>query len=201
MPHINLLPWREELRREKQRQFINVAIGAAIVMVGVIVLVHLQVAGMITNQENRNKYMEDQIAIVDKQIAEIESLEKEKAALLARMKVIQELQGTRPVIVHLFDEIAKNLPKQAFLLKLSRKKKDINLEGVADSNDYVSQFMRNLNDSPWLTNPRLAVIESGKKPYTDASWFQLTVSQADIEKLNEKDAKNSTGKKNSKAKK
>lgn len=187
MPHINLLPWREEQRREKQRQFINLAVGTTVLMLGVIVLVHLQVAGMINKQDNRNKFMEDQIAIVDKEIAEIESLEKEKAALLARMKVIQELQGTRPVIVHIFDEIAKNLPEQAFLIKADRVGDKINLEGVADSNDYVSQFMRNLNDSRWLTNPKLTVIESGKKEYPDSSWFQLTVSQADIEKLNEKD--------------
>ncbi|WP_455216731.1 PilN domain-containing protein [Kaarinaea lacus] len=190
MPHINLLPWREEERRRKQKEFINIAAGTAVVMLGVIVLVHLQVAGMITNQDNRNKYMDEQIAIVDKEIAEITTLEKEKAALLARMKVIQELQGTRPVIVHIFDEIAKNLPEQAFLLKMQREGNKINLEGVADSNDYVSQFMRNLNDSAWLTNPKLTVIESGKKEYPEASWFQLSVSQVDIEKLKaEKDAK------------
>jgi type IV pilus assembly protein PilN len=187
MPHINLLPWREELRRERQRQFINVAVGTTVLMLGVIVLVHLQVAGMITTQDNRNKFMDKQIAIVDKEIAEINSLEEEKAALLARMKVIQELQGTRPVIVHIFDELAKNLPEQAYLIKVDRVGDKINLEGIADSNDYVSQFMRNLNNSPWLTNPKLTVIESGKKEYPDSSWFQLTVSQSDIEKLNEKD--------------
>ncbi|WP_455199185.1 PilN domain-containing protein [Kaarinaea lacus] len=189
MPHINLLPWREEERRRKQKEFINIAVGASVVMLGVIVLIHLQVAGMITNQDNRNKYMDEQIAIVDKEIEEINTLEKEKAALLARMKVIQELQGTRPVIVHIFDEIAKNLPEQAFLLNMKRENDKINLEGVADSNDYVSQLMRNLNDSAWLTNPKLTVIESGKKEYPEASWFQLSVSQADIEKLKEKDAK------------
>lgn len=189
MPHINLLPWREEERSRKQKEFINIAAGAGVVMLGVIVLVHLQVAGMINKQDNRNKYLDEQIAIVDKEIEEINTLEKEKAALLARMKVIQELQGTRPVIVHIFDEIAKNLPEQAYLLDVKRVGDKINLEGVADSNDYVSQLMRNLNDSPWLTNPKLTVIESGKKEYPDASWFQLSVSQADIEKLKSKDTK------------
>ncbi len=189
MPHINLLPWREELRSEKQRQLINVAVGAGVVMLGIVVLVHLQVAGMISNQDSRNQYLNKQIAIVDKQIKEIDSLEKEKAALLERMTVIQELQGTRPVIVHLFDELATTLPEQAVLLSISRKKDILNLEGVADSNDYVSQFMRNLNESQWLTNPKLSVIEAGEKDYPGASWFQLTVSQADIEKLNDKDTK------------
>lgn len=189
MPHINLLPWREELRSEKQRQFINVAGGAAVLMLGIVVLVHLQMAGMISNQDSRNKYLDEQIAIVDKEIAEINSLEKEKAALLARMKVIQELQGTRPVIVHLFDEIAKNLPEQAFLVSIERSGSNINLEGAADSNDYVSQLMRNLSNSKWLTNPKLSIIETGKKEYPDSSWFKLVVSQATIEKLNDKDTK------------
>ena len=188
MPHINLLPWREELRSERQRQLINIAAGAAVVMLGIIVLVHLRMAGMITDQDNRNKYMTEQIAIVDKQITEINTLEKEKAALLARMKVIQELQGTRPVIVHLFDEIAKTLPAQVVLLSLKREGEGISLEGIADSNDYVSQFMRNLSDSPWLTNPRLTVIEANKAQYPGASWFQLTVSQAKLDKLKNKKA-------------
>ena len=133
--------------------------------------------------------MEDQIAIVDQQIEEINTLEKEKADLLARMKVIQELQGTRPVIVHLFHEIAKNLPDQVYLLGFERKGDTVSLEGVAEANDYVSQLMRNLNDSPWLTKPKLTVIESGRQEYPDSSWFQLTVSQADIEKLKENETK------------
>lgn len=177
MPHINLLPWREDLRREKQRQFINVAAGAAILMVGIVVLVHLRMAGVINEQNNRNQFMQTQIAQVDKDIKEIESLEKEKAALLARMKVIQELQSSRPEIVHIFDEIASNMPDKVFLLNASRKGREIDLVGVADSNDYVSELMRNLNNSPWLTNPRLEVIKSDKKEYPGASWFQMKVSQ------------------------
>jgi len=177
MPHINLLPWREDLRREKQRQFINIAAGAAILMVGIIVLVHIRMAGVIEEQNNRNQFMTDQIAQVDKDIKEIETLEKEKAALLARMKVIQELQSSRPEIVHIFDEIARNMPDKVFLISASRKAREIDLVGVADSNDYVSELMRNLNNSPWLTNPRLEVIKSDIKEYPGASWFQMKVSQ------------------------
>lgn len=178
MPHINLLPWREDQRREKQRQFINIAAGAAILMVGIVVLTHIRMAGVIDEQNSRNQFMNDQIAQVDKDIKEIESLEKEKAALLARMKVIQELQSSRPEIVHIFDEIASNVPDKIFLLSASRKGREIDLVGVADSNDYVSELMRNLNNSPWLTNPRLEVIKSDNKDYPGASWFQMKVSQA-----------------------
>jgi len=177
MPHINLLPWREEERRGKQRQFINIAVGAAILMVGIVVLVHLRMSGIIDEQNNRNQFMQGQIAQVDKEIAEIKTLEKEKAALLARMEVIQELQSSRPEIVHIFDELAKTIPENVFLLETSRKGREINLTGVADANDYVSEFMRNLDNSPWLTNPRLTVIKSDQKEYPGASWFQLTVSQ------------------------
>ncbi len=178
MPHINLLPWREDQRREKQRQFVNIAAGAAILMVGIVVLVHLRMSGILEEQNNRNLFMKEQIVQVDKDIKEIESLEKEKSALLARMKVIQELQGSRPEIVHIFDEIAKTMPEKVFLLSVSRKGREIDLTGVADSNDYVSELMRKLNKSPWLTNPRLAVIQSDKKEYPGASWFQMKVSQA-----------------------
>ena len=177
MPHINLLPWREDLRRERQRQFINVAAGTAILMVGIIVLVHLRMAGIVDEQNSRNQFMTDQISRVDKDIKEIESLEKEKSALLARMKVIQELQSSRPEIVHIFHELAANMPDKVFLISASRKGREIDLVGVADSNDYVSELMRNLNNSPWLTNPRLEVIKSDNKDYPGASWFEMKVSQ------------------------
>ncbi len=187
MPHINLLPWREDERREQQRQFVNIAAGVAVVMLGIVILVHLHIAGMITDQDNRNKFLSDQIVQVDKAITEIKSLEKEKTALLERMKIIQTLQSSRPEIVHIFDEIAKTIPEKAYLLAVSRKASLVDMEGVADSNDYVSKLMRNLNDSPYFTNPKLSVIESGKKKYSEASWFKLTVSQyrPDVEEVDE----------------
>jgi len=182
MPHINLLPWREELRRERQRLFINVAAGAAVLMLGIIALTHIQVNGMIEAQQNRNTFLQGEISRVDKEIKEIESLEKEKKALLARMKIIQELQSSRSEVVHLFDEFAKTIPDQVYLLKLTRTGHEIQLEGVADANDDISEFMRNLNLSPWFTNPRLTVIETGKKPYEDDSWFQMKVNMTDGKK-------------------
>jgi type IV pilus assembly protein PilN len=93
------------------------------------------------------------------------------------MKIIQELQSSRPGIVHLFDEIAKTIPEKAFLVKATRKGSTLNLNGIADSNDYVSQFMRSLNDSPWFANPKLLVIETGKSDFADASTFRLEVAQ------------------------
>jgi type IV pilus assembly protein PilN len=179
MPHINLLPWREAARQERQRQFAVIAVGAAVLAVLAIVFVHLQFSGMIDTQKGRNQFMEKQIEEVNKQIAEIKTLKDDKKALLARMEVIQKLQRSRPEVVHLFEEISKATPKGVFLLNTVRNGKKLAIEGVADSNDSVSAFMRQLNASPWLSNPRLSVIESNKSGYKDASWFKLDVDQVD----------------------
>ena len=141
--------------------------------------------GLIENQNSRNQFLSQTIAKVDQEIKEIENLEKEKEALLARMKVIQELQGSRSEIVHIFDELAKAIPENIYLIKASRSGTNISLEGVADSNDYVSELMRNLNDSPWFTNPKLTVIEAGRKDYPNGSWFQLQVAQSEQSKEQE----------------
>jgi type IV pilus assembly protein PilN len=179
MPHINLLPWREAARQERQRQFAVVAVGAAILAALAVVFIHLQFSGMIDTQKGRNQFLENQIKEVDKQIAEIKTLKADKKALLARMEVIQKLQRSRPEVVHLFEEISNATPKGVYLLNTSRKGNNLNIEGVADSNDSVSAFMRQLNASPWLNNPRLTVIESNKSGYKDASWFKLDVEQVD----------------------
>jgi type IV pilus assembly protein PilN len=193
MPHINLLPWREAARQERQRQFAVVGVGAAVLAALVVVFVHLQFSGMIETQNGRNLFLENQIKEVDKQIAEIKTLKDDKKALLARMEVIQKLQRSRPEVVHLFEEISKATPKGVFLLNASRSGNRLNIEGVADSNDSVSAFMRQLNASPWLNNPRLTVIESNKSGYKDASWFKLDVEQVEYVEP-EQQAQSSKGK-------
>ena len=110
MTRINLLPWRELLRKEREREFYSIAGGAAVLMLLVIVYVHFHMAGVIDNQNGRNTFLDDEIKKVEGQIKEIKGLESEKSKLLARMKVIEELQGQRPQLVHLFDELVKSLP-------------------------------------------------------------------------------------------
>ena len=109
------------------------------------------------------------------------------------MEVIQKLQRSRPEVVHLFEEISKATPKGVFLLNANRKGNKLNIEGVADSNDSVSAFMRQLNASLYLNNPRLAVIESNKAGYKDASWFKLDVDQVEA-KESDQQAQASKGK-------
>ncbi|MGD8641306.1 MAG: pilus assembly protein PilN, partial [Gammaproteobacteria bacterium] len=120
MPHINLLPWREELRTAKQRQFNTALAGAAIVTGLAIVFVHIQMTSMINSQGQRNQFLEKTIAKVEKEIEEIKTLKQDKERLLARMEVIQRLQSSRPEIVHLFEEIANATPKGVYLLDTAR---------------------------------------------------------------------------------
>ena len=200
MPHINLLPWREEQRAERQRQFNVMLAGGAILSGLAIVFVHIQLTTMIESQNARNRYLEDTIKQVEKQIEEIKTLKEDKKNLLARMEVIQRLQSSRPEIVHLFEEIAKATPKGVFLLNAERKGNVINVTGVADSNDNVSAFMRNMDASQWLTNPKLAVIDSSKNEFPGSSWFKLEVNQAKqlLEETSEDEQKpNDNGKKKS----
>jgi len=177
MPRINLLPWREAHRAEKQRQFFMFLAAGAVASALIVVMVHIQFSAMIDTQNMRNRFLQDQIKRVEKEIEEIKTLKEDKKALLARMEVIQKLQRSRPEIVHLFEELSLNAPDGVYLEKASRKGSLLSLEGYANSNDSVSMFMRQLDASPWLQNPKLNVIESRKDSLGNHSYFKLEVSQ------------------------
>lgn len=178
MTRINLLPWRETRRKEERRQFISVAAGAAVLMGVIVLYAHIHIGGLISGQEQRNKFMRDEIAAVDAKIAEIRSLETKKQQLLARMNIIQELQTRRPEIVHIFDQLVHAVPSGMSLTRISQQGGVIVVEGIAESNARVSAFMRNLDGSEWFTAPRLDVIEADAKAATRSSVFKLTVHQA-----------------------
>ncbi len=179
MAHINLLPWREELRRERQRQFAVVSLGSMVLMGLIILLVHLNIGGRISAQEARNRYLDDEIQKVEKQIKEIRSLEAEKDRLLARMEIIQRLQSSRSEVVHVLDELVRTLPDGVYLTSFKQSGTKLSLSGVAQSNARVSAFMRNLDASSWLGNPRLQVIQAqgAKKGVDTGSSFSLVVDQ------------------------
>ncbi len=177
MARINLLPWREAERKRRQRDFaVMTATGLAVtVIVGL--AVHLQVERIISLQQSRNQFLENQISLLDRQIAEISQLEKTKANLLARMNVIQRLQESRPEVVHLFDELVKTIPEGVYLTKATQSGRSIVVEGQAQSNARVSAFMRNIEASKWLGNPRLLLIEQKGKAASGLSRFQLRFDQ------------------------
>lgn len=185
MPHINLLPWRDELRQQRNKEFGFTAAIGVVVMAAVVAVVHLHFKSRIMHQNDRNGFLEANIAILDKRIKEIQQLDDEKERLLARMQIIQRLQSSRPEVVHLFDELVQTLPEGVYFTRIQQKGRVLNIHGVAQSNARVSSLMRQLDSSDWLENPTLLQItarvsEAGNKQQgVRMSNFQLNVSQED----------------------
>ena len=177
MARINLLPWREALRKEKQTEYLTTvalfAVLAAVIWGGV----HWYHTEVIKYRNSRISYIESQINVLDKKIEEIKRLEKEKERLLSRMRAIERLQGNRPLVVRLFDEIVNSIPEGVSLEKLTQKESKITINGVAQSNARVSSFMRNLEKSEWLKNPDLDVIQVNTKEGPKVSNFTLRFQQ------------------------
>ncbi|HSB01720.1 MAG TPA: PilN domain-containing protein [Anaerolineales bacterium] len=177
MAKINLLPWREELRKQKQREFIISASGGAVVAALIVLLAHFHIDGLTDNQNQRNEYLQNEIKELDVRIGRINELEKMKANLLARMNVIQELQRSRPESVHLMDELVRTLPEGVYLKTFNQKDKTLEMTGVAQSNARVSDYMRNIDASEWLTAPRLDQIQATEVNRTRIANFSLRGSQ------------------------
>jgi len=178
MSKINLLPWREAKRKELQTQFLIALMIVAAMAVAVWGAGHFYHVQLIDVQNNRIALVEQNIKAVDKKIEEIKQLEREKERLLSRMRAIEQLQGNRPVIVHLFDELVTSLPDGVTVSSITQKGTNITINGLAQSNARVSSFMRKLEGSKWLANPNLKVIResnaAGDKPVNS---FTLTFSQ------------------------
>ena len=180
MARINLLPWRQWERERKQRNFVAnligvVLVGAVLVLAGGWVL-----DGRLDEQNQLNARLTKDIEELDKKIVEIKDLEKEREELLARMRVIQELQGNRPVIVRVFDEIARKLAKGVHFTKLAMKSKVLSVNGFAESNNRISSLMRNLDNSDWFANPNLKSIREDDESTdygSQASSFELSFNQ------------------------
>jgi len=160
MAHINLLPWREELARQKKQEFAFSAGGSVIVAALVVLLVHFHVDGLIANQNQRNAFLSSESQVLNDRIGRIQQLEAMKDNLLARMNVIQELQSSRPESVHLLDELVRTLPEGVYLKAFDQRGKDMSMVGVAQSNARVSDYMRNIDSSEWFTGPRLDLIKT-----------------------------------------
>ncbi len=162
MPRINLLPWREEQRKERKLAF-SVALGVSALAAGVVTFAgYLMFGSMIDSQERRNEQLRTEIKKLDKQIEEINNLESSKQKFIARMEIIEKLQRSRPEIVHVFDEIVRTLPDGVYLTGVKQTDKKLKFEGVAQSSTRVSSFMRNIDGSEWLRNPELEVVQTTK---------------------------------------
>ncbi len=174
MANINLLPWREELREERKQEFliglgITVAIAAVIVFGG-----DRFFNNLINNQNGLNDYLRQTITSLDGEIAEIRELQRQKSELTERMAVIQDLQGRRPVIVRLFDELVRTMPDGVYYESISRIENQIKFQGLAESNNRVSALLRSLDDSEWFESPVLQQISSNQSG-PEGNRFELTV--------------------------
>ncbi|VXB95646.1 Fimbrial protein [Luteimonas sp. 9C] len=160
MSRINLLPWRAERRKQRQKEF-GVMVGiAAAAGVALWFLVNMYYNAQIDGQNERNAFLQQQIAAVDTQITEIDALESQRARLLARKAVIEQLQGNRSQMVHLFDQLVRTIPDGVLLTSLKQEGQTLTLEGRSQSNARVSTYMRSLDGSGWMTSPQLSVIEA-----------------------------------------
>lgn len=163
MARINLLPWREELRKQKKQEFLQM-IGLSVLVTFITLgVVHSYIEGLKAYQEQRNRLLQNEIVLLDKKIVEVRSIEEKKSKLLAKIELIQKLQESRPEIVHLFDEIPKDTPDGVFLAKFTQKGSDLIFEGKSQSNARVSAFMRAIDASLWLDTPKLNVIQKMEK--------------------------------------
>jgi type IV pilus assembly protein PilN len=160
MARINLLPWREERRRERTRRFYTAMAVGGFVSAAVVVTVHLIYQGWIDAQNGRNAYLQQQIAVLDEKIKTIQNLERERQQLIDRMHAIEALQTSRPIVVRLFDEVVNALPDGVSLTEITQSNTEWTFKGIAESNARVSNFMRNIEASPAFKEPRLDIIET-----------------------------------------
>lgn len=177
MAKINLRPWREELRAEKQKQFVVMILGAAIIAGGLVFLWKTDMDNRIAYQESRNAYIETATRQLDKQIKEIEDLKRKRDELLSRMQVIQDLQGKRPVIVRVFDELVRTLPDGLYYTSLKKTGERVEIVGMSESNSRISSLMRRFEGSDWFNDPNLSNVATADNTRAGYSQFNLSVQQ------------------------
>jgi type IV pilus assembly protein PilN len=173
MPRINLLPWRAELRQKRKKEFLTALLGSVLVAGLLVYGSKLTVQSWTSGQHHRNDVLKEEIAKLDKQIADIKGLENQRERLLARMRVIDQLQRSRPEVVHLLDELVNAMPEGVNLTSVTQSNNRIDLAGSAQSSSRVSALMRNLDASPWLADPHLDGISGTAQSAARGSPFQF----------------------------
>ncbi|MCK5717302.1 MAG: PilN domain-containing protein [Thiomargarita sp.] len=181
MAHINLLPWRDTLKKEREIR-LSIITGISLSLVGIVVfLVHLYMSNEIEYQQERNQYLQAEITKADSKIKEITNLKNKKERLISRMNVIQDLEKSRSNIVHLFDELVKQVPGGVYFTSMKQRGKNVTLIGVAQSEARVSSLMISLEASPWIGAPKIDFIKTTKQSSgtvrRSTSRFQLRFTQ------------------------
>ncbi|HXQ30827.1 MAG TPA: PilN domain-containing protein [Steroidobacteraceae bacterium] len=180
MPQINLLPWRQLQRARRQKEFGIAAFGALLAAAAVTLFTSWGISAAIDRQHERNELLKRETAELDKQITEILGLEAQKQRMRSRMDIVERLQRSRPEVVHVFDQLVRTLPDGVYLTSVKQTDKKLELKGVAQSSTRVSTFMRNIESSPWLTDPQLQVVETMRQGGS-GSEFTLFATQKSTE--------------------
>jgi type IV pilus assembly protein PilN len=159
---INLLPHREAARKRRRETF-YATLGAAALAGGLIAgAAYVWYEAQISNQKSKNTYLQSEITKLEAEIKEISTLQSEIAALRARQQAVEDLQGDRNLPVHLMNELVRQLPDGVYLTNMKQDNQAVTLQGVAQSNERISELLRNLgNNSPWLVKPELVEITAG----------------------------------------
>jgi len=178
MAKINLRPWRAELRAEKQRQFLGAVVVFVVLGILYVLAMDRYIAAATENQNSRNAFLQSEISSLDRQIEEIQALQERRDQLIERMRVIQELQGNRPVIVYIFDELVRTMPDGVFYTSLIRKDEELSIKGKAESNNRISSLMRRLDASEWFDSPNLTSVKANEEDDVSANEFDLTVKRS-----------------------
>lgn len=178
MARINLLPWREELREERRKRFLLILVGVLVGTAGAVLIANQVISSAIDRQVARNNYIGKQIAVVDERIKQISDLKARRQQLVERMRIIQDLQGNRPISGRIFDQLARTLPDGVYFTEVKMDGKTLSISGAAESNNRVSDLMRNLEASDWFDAPSLTEVKATTAGQVDqANVFQLTVRQ------------------------
>lgn len=172
---LNLLPWREQRRKELDRRLMQQGAGVLVLVLLVLLYLHMHIAAAVHRQQARNAFLQQAIAQMNAKISRIAAIKKTRSALLARMKVIQQLQADRMQIVHTFNGVARVVPAGVYLTRMTQTGEAFSFSGVAQSNEQVSQLMRNFAASTWFTNPLLHVIHVVRRGNERISLFTLAV--------------------------
>ncbi|WP_312997841.1 PilN domain-containing protein [Pseudomonas sp.] len=178
MARINLLPWREERREERRKRFLLILIGVLAGSIGAVLIADQIISAAIERQMARNDYIGKQIAVVDERIKQISELKARRQQLVERMRIIQDLQGNRQISGRVFDQLARTLPDGVYFTDVKMAGKTLSISGAAESNNRVSELMRNLDASDWFDAPSLNEVKANSADQIEqANVFQLTVRQ------------------------
>lgn len=176
MTQINLLPWREQKREQEKKLFALMALACILIACFIVFLINSYASDLVSNQIERNQMLQREINTMNTQLKEIKVLQAVRATLISRMSIVRNLQSTRTLMVHLFDELIKVIPVGVYLIKIEGKNNIISVSGYSESNTYVSQIMKNIESNEWIHSPILSEIKKmDEKNQPANNEFKLTL--------------------------